>query len=103
MSRLQQLAERRAMLVERLAYERLELGRQFRELEQRSDYVNRGYSIAQTVRSHPKLAAASGVAAMYLLKRFFPGAAVAGTALTTFGTGFSYLKNRWFSRKRENP
>lgn len=102
MSRLQQLAERRAMLVERLAYERLEFARQYRELEQRSDYINRGYSLAQTVRSHPKLAAASGVAAMYLLKRFFPASMLTGTALTMAGTGYSFIKNRLFSRKRED-
>lgn len=99
MSRLQQLAERRAVLVDRLAFLRQDLANEFRQLEQRSGFVDKGFSLAQSVRAHPKLAVASGLAALFLLRKHMPFGLFTGTALTVAKTGLSFAKNKLFARK----
>ena len=102
MNRLQQLAERRAVLVDRLAFQRVELRTQFRQLEQRSSFVDKGFSLAQRVRTHPKLAAVSGLAALFLLRKRMPLGIFTGPALSVVKAGLSFAKNKWFARKPDS-
>ncbi len=102
MTRQHELAEQRSMLIERIASQRQELARGFEGLKQGSSFVERGYSLAQGVRSHPKLAAVSSVAALFLLRKFLPIGMFTSTALTVAKAGFSYAKNKLFPRQISN-
>lgn len=100
MKRLQQLAERRAVLIDRAARQRAELGECSRRLERPAGMFDKGYALARAVRSHPAMALSTGIAAIFLLRKHLVVGRIAGAALTAAKMGMSLAK--WLpSRKSE--
>jgi hypothetical protein len=98
MSRLQKIAERRIALVERVAQQRSEIGRVYRQLERPASIFDKGVALARGVRSHPVVALTVGLAAMvYLRKHAASKHAVigklAGTAFTVLRIGLAVAKS----------
>ncbi|HEY3327762.1 MAG TPA: YqjK family protein [Novimethylophilus sp.] len=100
MSRLQQLAARRAVLIERAARQRAELGECLHRLERPAGIFDKGYALARAVRSHPAIALSTAMAAIFLLRKHLAVGRFAGAALSAAKMGMSLAK--WLpSRKPE--
>lgn len=90
----QQLAARRALLIERAAGQRFELAEWSRQLERPAGFFDKGYALARGVRSHPVLALGAGLVAINFLRNSsFPGK-FAGITLAAAKIGISLAK--WF-------
>jgi len=68
MSSLEQLAARRAALIERAAYQRTELGAVCSQFQRPAAIFDKGYAVACKIKSHPGIAmgAAAALAAILL-------------------------------------
>jgi hypothetical protein len=94
----QQLAVRRALLIERAARQRVELADLSRQLERPAGFFDKGYALARSIRSHPALALGTGAVAISLLRRSPFVGKFAGIALTTAKIGISLAK--WLMQRR---
>ena len=91
MSRLQQLAARRANLIDLAAQQRIKLGELSRQLERPASIFDKGYAVVRSVRSHPKLVLAGFIAVFFLRKRISIGK-LTKAALTAARLGISVAK-----------
>lgn len=70
MSSLQEITARRAMLVEQAARQRVELGAVYGNFQRPAAWVDKGYAVAKTIKSHPGVAlGAAAMLAAVLVKR----------------------------------
>ncbi len=70
MSSLEQIAARRAALIERAAHQRAALGECYRQFERPAALFDKGYAVARKIKSHPGVAmGATAALAAILLKR----------------------------------
>lgn len=92
MSRLQQLAARRASLVEQAVQQRAELGAWYRRLERPVGLFDKGYALACGIRSHKFMLVMAGTAAMFLLRKKPVFVMLAGSALAAARYGMSLVK-----------
>lgn len=70
MSNLQQIATRRAALIERAAQQRAELGAICGQFQRPAAMFDKGYAMASGIKSHPGLAlGATALLALVLIKR----------------------------------
>lgn len=97
MSRLQQLAERRALLIDRSAQQRSALGDCYRQLQKPAGLLDKGLALLRSARHHPGLVLGAGVAAAYLLRKQISFARIASLATTAMRWGMplaSFLLER---------
>jgi hypothetical protein len=92
MNHAQQLAERRALLIDRAARQRTELAEWSQQLERPAGFFDKGYALARGIRSHPALALGAGLVAITLLRKSTFIGKFAGTALTAAKIGISLAK-----------
>jgi hypothetical protein len=70
MSNLQQIAARRAALIDRAAHQRAELGDACSQFQRPAAMFDKGYAMARRIKSHPVLAiGAVAVLTLVLIKR----------------------------------
>jgi len=92
MNHAQQLAERRALLIERAAQQRIELAECSRQLERPAGFFDKGYALARSIRSHPALAMGAGLIAMTFLRKRNFFVKFAGATLTAAKIGIQLAK-----------
>jgi hypothetical protein len=92
MSRLQQLAERRAGLIQRAAQQRAEASELFRRLERSAAIFDKVCAVARGVRSHPAIALSAGLAAAFYLRKYVAVGRLTGAALTALRIGMSFAR-----------
>lgn len=94
----QQLAVRRALLIERAAQQRAELAEWSSQLERPAGFFDKGYVLARGIRSHPALAMGAGVVAMTMLRKSALIGKFAGATMTAAKIGLSVAK--WLLLRR---
>ena len=81
MSSLEQIAARRAALIERAAHQRAEFAVACSQLQRPAAIFDKGYAVACRIKSHPSIAmGATAVLALILIRRGALGA-LAGVAV----------------------
>jgi hypothetical protein len=94
----QQLAVRRALLIERAAQQRMQLAEWSQKLERPAGFFDKGYALARGVRSHPALAMGAGMAALALLRKTTLIGKFAGATMSAAKVGLSLAK--WLLLRR---
>lgn len=97
-SHAQQLAVRRALLIERAEQQRMQLAEWSQKLERPASFFDKGYALARGVRSHPALAMGAGVVALALLRKTTLIGKFAGATMSAAKVGFSLAK--WLVLRR---
>jgi len=92
MNRLQQLAERRAVLVDQAARQRAELEVWYRSLERPMGLFDKGYALARGVCSHKIMLVMAGTAAMFFLRKKPAFVMLAGPLVAAVRYGMSLVK-----------
>ena len=92
MNHAQQLAERRALLIERAAQQRIELAECSRQLERPASFFDKGYALARSIRSHPALVMGAGLVAIIFLRKSNFFVKFAGAIMTAAKIGIPLSK-----------
>jgi hypothetical protein len=89
---LQKVAARRAMLLQRIAQQRIELGELAQSLQGPASFFDKGYALAQKVRQHPILMWGSALLGLIVFRKRLSIAKMSVTALTLVKWGLSLKK-----------
>jgi len=92
MNHAQQLAKRRALLIERAAQQRIELAEWSRQLERPASFFDKGYALARSIRSHPVLVMGAGLVAIAFLRKSKFFVKFAGVVMTAARIGTPLAK-----------
>jgi hypothetical protein len=98
MSNPEQIAAQRAALIERIAFQRAELGAIYSQFQRPAAIFDKGYALACGIKSHPGIAiGASAVLALALIKRGVIGKLACVSAMTA--KFVVPIARFWLSRK----
>ena len=79
---LQQVATRRAVLLQRIAQQRTELAMLAQSLQRPASIFDKGYTLAQKIKQHPKLVSGIALLSMMFFRKHVPIVKLAASALT---------------------
>lgn len=90
---MQQVIARRALLLQRIAQQRAEFGILAQSLQGPASLYDKGYSITQKIRQHPKLISGAALLTLIIFRKRLPIIKMGMTALTVV-KGWLSLKSR---------
>ena len=90
--RLQEVAARRATLLQRIAQQRVELGMQVQSLRRPASLFDKGYTLAQKIRLHPRLVLGTVLLSLIFFRKRLPITKMSVSALT--------IASWWLSLKK---
>ena len=90
--RLQEVAARRATLLQRIAQQRAELGVQAQSLRRPARLFDKGYTLAQKIRLHHKLVLGTALLSLIVFRKHLPITKMGVTALTVASWWLSFKK-----------
>jgi len=90
---MQQVVARRALLLQRIAQQRAEFGMLAQSLQGPASLYDKGYSITQKIRQHPKLMSGAALLTLIVFRKRLPIIKMSMTALTVV-KGWLSLKTR---------
>ena len=90
--RLQEVAARRATLLQRIAQQRVELGMQVQSLRRPASLFDKGYTFAQKIRQHPRLVLGTVLLSLIVFRKRLPITKMSVSALT--------IASWWLSLKK---
>ena len=89
---LQKVIAQRAVLLQRIAQQRVELGILAQSLQRPASLFDKGYFLAQKIRLHPKLVLGSALLSLIVFRKHLPIARMSMTALTVARWWLSFNK-----------